>query len=173
MKFTAGVTLAILLVIATALFLSSLGLARLVTADGYSHGATSCLQGVDGSGIRLQLRERRRCGGESSYPYLEIHIRELPITLNESIVIGVANPAFRCEGPKRSCEQFRSGELMFNHFEEIRGKELLTDGWYELRIDAGVPQRADASKWIVMNPVARIGCSQRVRLSSVQKLLFG
>ena len=104
----------------------------------YSHGTTGCLQGNDGPGIRLRLRQGSRCDeGDDLYPYLEIDVRELPIAVHKSFTIGPDNWAFRCPSPKESCEQSLSGKVVFNHFEETVGKEVQTDGFYELRFRTG------------------------------------
>ena len=106
-------------------------------ANAYSHGETTCLQGNDGPGVRLRLRQNSRCEGRVSYPYLEIDIRELPIVVHKSITIGENNWAFRCPNPKESCEQSLGGKIVFDHFEETAGKEIQTDGNYELRFKTG------------------------------------
>ena len=99
----------------------------------YSHGTLVCLQGDDGPGLRLVLTETRE--GSSSYPRLEIDVKVHPIPLHRSIVIGSENGAFRCVEPKQSCEQFLSGELVFEHF---GGKPSSTaDGHYVLKSRTG------------------------------------
>lgn len=140
MRREASVTLILLFSSAIAITLSAGGTAGSVNADGYSHGTTNCLQGVEGPGVQLRLTQSRACRVQASYPYLEIDVRDQPISTNKRIVIGDTNSAFRCQAPKRSCEQFISGEVMFNHFEESSGKEILTDGWYELRFNTGLPE---------------------------------
>ena len=141
MRFGASVTLLLLFVAAVVLTLFASGkTTEPVNADGYSHGTMSCLQGIDGSGVRLRLRQRRHCDGEGSDPYLKIDIRELPVQVNTRITVGDISSAFKCRSPKGSCEQFRSGAVIFNHFEEINGKELQTEGWYELRFTTGLPE---------------------------------
>lgn len=110
--------------------------------NAYSHGTTTCLEGSNGPGLQLQLRQTARC--EESwqvYPHLEIDIRERPIRVHRSVIIGPENWAFRCLDPKESCEQALSGKLVFEHFEEKAGKKLpLTDGYYELRFRSGMEQ---------------------------------
>ena len=86
------------------------------------------------------MRQRHQCDGSETYPYLEMDIREQPIAVNQSLAIGDTNSAVRCLNPKKSCEQFVSGEIMFNHFEEISSKGIQTDGWYELRFSTGLPE---------------------------------
>ncbi len=140
MKREPSVTLALLFSSAIALTVSAGGAAGSVNADGYSHGTTNCLQGVDGPGVQLRLTQNRACGVQLSYPYMEINVRDQPISTNKRIVIGDTNSAFRCQTPKRSCERFISGEVMFNHFEETSGKAIQTDGWYELRFKDGLPE---------------------------------
>jgi hypothetical protein len=136
----ASVTFVILVSSAIALTLSARGTTGVVNADGYAHGTTSCLQGNDGSGVRLRLRQSRGCESQAAYPYLEIDVRDQPVEANKRILIGDTNSAFRCQTPKKSCEQSLSGEVMFNHFEETSGKEILTDGWYELRFNTGLSE---------------------------------
>ena len=106
--------------------------------NAYSHGETTCLQGDEGPGICLRLRQDSHCEGRTSYPYLEIDLRELPITVRKSITIGADNWAFRCADPKESCEQALGGKIVFDHFEETAGKEIRTDGSYDLRFRTGV-----------------------------------
>ena len=140
-KLEASVAVFLLFLIATTLTLTAPSAAGFINADGYSHGTTACLQGNDGPGIRLRLREHHSCEGWNVYPYLEIYIRKLPVEVNRQIIVGETNWAFRCMTPKESCEQFPSGELMFNHFEQENGKKLpLTDGWYELKPNRGLPE---------------------------------
>jgi len=103
----------------------------------YSHGTTGCLQGNDGPGVRLRLRQSSRCEGNVLYPYLEIDVRQLPISVHKKITIGPDNWAFSCPGPKQSCEQSSSGEIMFNHLDEASGRDIQTDGLYELRFSNG------------------------------------
>jgi hypothetical protein len=104
-----------------------------VDSNAYSHGTITPLQGTDGPGIRLLLAQK--CEGRLSYPRLEIDIREQPVPVRKSIVIGPDNLAFRCLNPKESCEQLVSGELVFEHFEDRSKKTEITgtDGYYELR----------------------------------------
>jgi hypothetical protein len=101
----------------------------------YSHGTILCLQGNDGPGLRLLLTHKKTCEGRLSYPRLEIDIREQPVPVRKSIVIGPDNLAFRCLNPEESCEQLVSGELVFEHFEGRSKKTETsgTDGHYELR----------------------------------------
>ena len=109
-------------------------------ADAYSHGTTTCLQGVDGPGIRLYL-EKAHCEGKVSYPHLELDIRELPISAHKTISIGADNWAYRCPNPKESCQQALSGQIVFDHFEVNAGREIpRTDGHYELRFNTGGPE---------------------------------
>ena len=56
-------------------------------ANVYPYGTTTCLQGNDGPGLRLFLKQRRSCEGKLSYPYLELHIKEQPISVHKSITI--------------------------------------------------------------------------------------
>jgi hypothetical protein len=110
--------------------------------NAYSHGTTTCLEGCNGPGLELLLKQAASC--EKSwqvYPHLEIEIRERPIRVHKSVIIGPENWAFRCLDPKESCEQSLSGKLVFEHFEENVGKEMpLTDGYYELRFRSGTEQ---------------------------------
>ncbi len=106
-----------------------------VDSNAYSHGTITCLQGNDGPGLRLLLTQKKTCEGRRSYPRIEIDIREQPVPVRKSIVIGPDNLAFRCLDPKESCEQFVSGELVFEHFDDRSKKTAVagTDGYHELR----------------------------------------
>jgi hypothetical protein len=106
----------------------------------YSHGTLECLQGNDGPGLRLVLTETKTCEGRPCYPRLEIDVKVQPIPLHRSIVIDSENGAFRCIEPKQSCEQFLSGELVFEHFNaKPRNNKGMstTDGHYLLRSRRG------------------------------------
>ena len=105
--------------------------------NAYPYGTTTCRQGVDGPGLRLFLRQDRRCEGNVSYPYLEMEVREQPISNHESIGIGTDNQAFRCLSPKESCQPAQSGTVVFDHFEDTSGKGIQTDGYYELKFSTG------------------------------------
>jgi hypothetical protein len=131
------VTASVIWVIAIALSLSARETKGSVNANTYSHGETTCLQGDDGHGLRLRLRQAGRCEGRVAYPYLEIDIRELPIAVRKSITIGADNLAFRCPDTNESCEQSLSGHVMFDHLGDANGKETQTDGSYELRFRDG------------------------------------
>lgn len=104
-----------------------------VDSNAYSHGSLMCLQGIEGPGVRLMLT-RKKCEGGLAYPRLEIDIREQPVPVHKRIVIGPENGAFECLDPKESCEQFLSGELVFDHFESRSGNVEITDGYYELKL---------------------------------------
>lgn len=91
-----------------------------------------CLQGNEGPGVRLLLT-RKKCEGGPSYPRLEIDIREQPVPVRKSILVGPENGAFECLDSRESCKQFLSGEVVFGHFESRSGKTEITDGYYELR----------------------------------------
>jgi hypothetical protein len=93
--------------------------------NAYRHGTTTCLQGSDGPGVKLLLRQNSRCEGRVSYPYLEVDIRELPVSAHKSISIGADNWAFRCPDPKDSCQQSLSGKVVFDHFEGTVGSQHL------------------------------------------------
>ena len=108
--------------------------------DGYAYGFTSCFKGSEGTGIRLRLTPRPGCDSHTTYPYLEIHIGEPQVPTNQRLVIGDTYSAFRCEKSKSACEWAVSGELMFNHFEDVDKKGIHTDGWYELRFAHGLPE---------------------------------
>jgi hypothetical protein len=81
------------------------------------------------------LTQKKTCEGRRSYPRLEIDIREQPVPVRKTIVIGPDNSAFRCSSPEKSCEQLVSGELVFEHFEGKSKKTEISgaDGHYELR----------------------------------------
>ena len=123
--------------IAVVLCLSATERKQPLDANAYPYGTTTCLQGVKGSGVQLFLKQRRRCEGKVSQPYLEVDIREQPISIHKSISIGPENWAFRCLNPKESCEQALSGNVVFDHFEDPSGKGIQTDGYYELRFSSG------------------------------------
>lgn len=106
-------------------------------ANGYPYGETTCLQGNSGTGLRLFLMQNRSCEGDISCPYLEVDITEKPIPVHKSISIRADNRAFRCRNAKESCEQAFSGEVIFDHFEDLSGKSLQTDGYYELKFSTG------------------------------------
>jgi hypothetical protein len=110
-----------------------------VDSNTYSHGTIACLKGNDLPVLRLLLTQKKTCEGRLSYPRLEIDIREQPVPVRKSIVIGSDNLAFRCLNPKESCEQLVSGELVFEHFEDRSRKTEIsgTDGHYELRFRTG------------------------------------
>ena len=44
---------------------------------------------------------------------------------------------FRCRNAKESCEEAVSGDVIFDHFEDISGKTMQTDGYYELKFSTG------------------------------------
>ena len=127
--------------IAVALSVSAHDTKQSVNMNAYSHGSTTCLQGSDGSGVRLRLRQNSRCEGNVAYPYLEIDIRQMPISVHKSITIGADNWAFRCPSPKESCEQSSSGKIVFNHLDVASGKDIQTDGSYELRFSTGTSEK--------------------------------
>ena len=101
--------------------------------DTYPHGEITCLQGNEGPGIKLLLTQSNRCEEEMSYPHLEVDIKESQIKAHKSIVIGADNLAFRCLNPKDACEQ-----SLGDHFQEKVGKEIRTDGAYDLRFRSGI-----------------------------------
>jgi hypothetical protein len=109
-----------------------------VNANAYPHGMTTCLEGAKGPGLQLFLKQDSRCEtGKPSHSYLEVDIREQPISVHKSISIGADNWAFRCANPKESCKQALSGYVWFDHFEDASGKGIQTDGYYELRFSTG------------------------------------
>jgi hypothetical protein len=109
-----------------------------VEFNTYSHAAMVHFQGIDGTGRRLLLRQKKTCEGRQPYPRLEIDIRERRVPIHRSIIIGPENGAFRCLSLKESCEQALSGEVVFEHFEHPRtGKTNETDGNYDLKFRGG------------------------------------
>jgi hypothetical protein len=88
-------------------------------------------------GVRLFLKQFSQCQGRTSYPYLRIDIRERPILTQKNIVIGGDNSGIRCLSARQSCDQAISGNIVFDHFEEFSGKEVKTDGYYELKFRTG------------------------------------
>jgi hypothetical protein len=107
------------------------------TESADSHAETSCLQGNDGPGLRLRLRQTSRYEGRVTYPYLQIDIRELPIAIHRNIQIGEDNWARKCPSSNEACEESLGGTVTFDHFEETDGKHIQTDGSYKLRFRAG------------------------------------
>ncbi len=122
---------------AVALTFSVRGIRASETGSAYSHGETTCLQGEDGPGLRLRLRQNGRCEGRVTYPYLEIGIRELPIAIHREIRIGEDNWARRCLSPKESCEESLGGTITFDHIDETVGKQTQTEGSYKVRFRDG------------------------------------
>ena len=59
---------------------------RSENASAYPHGTTTCLEGSNGPGVELFLKQDSRCEGKVSYPHLEVDVRERPIP--KSIRIG-------------------------------------------------------------------------------------
>lgn len=106
---------------------------RSENANDYPHGTATCLEGDNGPGVQLSLKQDSRCESKVSYPYLELDIRERPI--HRSISIGSDNWAFKCPNPKEGCEQALSGTIVFDHIEG--NLENGTDGSYELRFSGG------------------------------------
>ena len=105
--------------------------------DTYSHGAITCMQGVEGSGIKLFLKQSSRCEARASYPYLEVDLKESPVQARKNIVIGEDNLAFKCPNAKEACEQSLGGKIIFDHYQEKVGRDYRTDGTYELRFRSG------------------------------------
>jgi len=103
----------------------------------YPYGTTTCLQGNDGQGLRLFLTQNRGCEDKVSCPYLELDITEKPIAAHKNLSVGADNRAFRCPNAKDSCEQAISGDVIFDHYEDISGKSMQTDGYYELKFSTG------------------------------------
>jgi len=131
---------ALLVLLPLAAFMSADEAAKQASTNAYTYGFTTCLEGSDGPGTILFLRPNPECNSRMTYPYLEIDIRERPVPINQKIIIGPDNWAFRCLDAKSACQQFSSGELMFNHFESVDKKGIHTDGWYELRFPSGLPE---------------------------------
>jgi hypothetical protein len=105
--------------------------------NAYFYATTTCIGGDGGPGVRLFLKQFNQCRGRASYPYLRIDIREQPILPGKNIAIGDDNLAVRCLSARQSCDQAISGNILFDHFEELSGKELKTDGYYELKFKNG------------------------------------
>jgi hypothetical protein len=102
----------------------------------YSHGTSTCLAENDTHGFKLVLTEIDRCGA-NLYPRLEIEIRQLPIKIQKSIIIGPDNWAFRCLSTDEPCEQVLSGEIVFDQLEEGSKAGSKTEGRYELTLRGG------------------------------------
>jgi len=107
------------------------------SATAYLYATTTCIGGNGGPGVRLFLKQFTQCQGRTSYPYLRIEIREQPILTQKNIVIGGDNSAIRCLSARQSCEQAISGKILFDHFEQFSGKEVKTDGHYDLEFKNG------------------------------------
>jgi hypothetical protein len=107
------------------------------TANAYVYAITTCIGGEGGPGVRLFLKQSSQRQGRTSYPYLRIDIREQPILAQKNIAIGGDNSAIRCLGARQSCDQAISGNILFDHFEDFSGKEVKTDGYYELKFRTG------------------------------------
>ena len=108
-----------------------------VASSAYSHGTLTCLQGTAGPGVRLILTQTKTCEESSSYPRLEIDIKVQPVPLHKTIAIGSENGAFRCTESRQSCQQFISGEIVFEHFlskPKKKNEMSTTDGHYVLRL---------------------------------------
>ena len=103
----------------------------------YPYGTTTCLQGNDGNGLRLYLRHKLGCEGKVTCPYLEVDVTDIPVPVQKRISIGTDNRAFRCHDARESCEQAVEGDVIFDHFEDISGKTIQTDGYYELKFSNG------------------------------------
>ena len=103
----------------------------------YPYGTTTCLQGNEGQGLRLFLRQKLSCEGRASCPYLEVDVTEEPVPVHNGIRIGADNRAFRCLNAKDSCEQAVSGNVIFDHFEDTSGASIRTDGQYDLKFSPG------------------------------------
>jgi len=94
-------------------------------------------KGIRGRGSGSSCSNIGTAKGTFSHPYLEVDIREQPISIHKSTSIGSENWAFRWLNPKESCEQALSGSVVFDHFEDPSGKGIQTDGYYELRFSSG------------------------------------
>ena len=68
---------------AVAFCLSAREQKRPVNANAYPYGTTTCLQGNQGPGVQLFLKQYRHCEGQVSQPYLEVDIREQPISSSQ------------------------------------------------------------------------------------------
>ena len=140
------VTIVVSCFIAFALSSSAREQKRSANANAYPYGTTTCLEGDKGPGLQLFLKQYSRCEGEVSYPYLEVDIREQPISVHQRIGIGAKNWAYRCRSPKESCEQALSGIVVFDHFEETSGSRLKLMATTNLSsTPAGL--RAASSRW--------------------------
>ena len=106
-------------------------------ATAYPHGTTTCIGGENGPGVRLFLRQFSQCQGTTSYPYLRIDIREQPILAKKNIAIGGENTASRCLSAGQPCQQAVSGDILFDHFKELSGGTLKTNGYYDLKFKSG------------------------------------
>jgi hypothetical protein len=106
-------------------------------ANSYLYATTTCIGGEGGPGVRVFLKQFRQCQGNTTYPYLRIDIREQSILAQKNIAIGGGNSAVRCLSARQSCDEAISGNILFDHFEEFSGKEIKTDGYYELKFKNG------------------------------------
>lgn len=110
----------------------------------YSHAnILSCIFGKEGPGVRIFLRKSPGCEG-GRYPYLEIDIQQLPTQTNKRIFIGEDNWAFRCLDPREACEQARSGEVVFDSYEDKNARgEAGTRGQFILKFRGSETESGD------------------------------
>jgi hypothetical protein len=101
----------------------------------FSHGPTTCLQGSEGPGVRLFLNQQKQCEAKLVYPYLDVYLRELPITGGTVLAIGPENWAFQCVSPDEPCEQSLGGKIVFKHYDPK--SQVHSDGEYQLRFKGG------------------------------------
>jgi hypothetical protein len=110
-----------------------------VRAGAYSYTTTGCLQGTNGPGRAFYLTDKH-CTAFSSYPYLEIDIRQWPVPIGKAITIGPDNWAFRCLSSREGCAQAVSGTVVFDHSPdptEPTDHAIRSTGKYELKFQAG------------------------------------
>lgn len=115
------------------------------TVGAYLYGTNACIEGENGPGIAFYLGKEKGCPKTiPSYPYLEIDIRDWPISIRKEITIGPENWAFRCPSSHDSCAQAVSGNVVFDHSTDPTvDRNIRSTGRYELkfqgsRIESGL-----------------------------------
>jgi hypothetical protein len=94
-----------------------------------------------------------------------LDIRELPISVHKTIIIGPDNWAFRCPDSEGLVPTSFVRPGVLDHFEENAGRQIpRTDGYYELRFNSG----SESGPFIVDCPAP---CSQKL-LAVVASRLF-
>jgi len=113
------------------------------TVGAYLYGTRDCIEGVNGPGIAFYLRTEKGCPRQFPlYPYLEIDIRQWPISIGKPITIGPDNWALRCPSSHDGCAQAISGTVVFDHSTDPTGdRTIKSTGSYELKFQGGQMER--------------------------------